>query len=101
MEEEITNEGNQPCSNVIDEQHGPNNSSADFGFHQPQILPDDIINANIRSLNEKQREVFNVTLKWTRDHVKNLFSKNSTRILPFHIFRLKKPFTCKVLFIRY
>ena len=83
MEEEMINEG---CSNATGDPCEPNSSSADFGFRQPEILPDDTINANIRSLNKKQREVFNVTLKWTRDHVKNLSSKNSTKILPFHIF---------------
>ena len=50
------------------------------------LLPDVEINARIRSLNQQQREVFDVIHKWGRDFVKNLSSKVSRNIEPFHIF---------------
>ena len=37
----------------------------------PQILPDDKIANGINSLNSKQREVFNVVHKWTKNYVKH------------------------------
>ena len=50
------------------------------------LLPDDEINARVRSLNQQQREVFDVIHKWGRDFVKNLSSKVARNIEPFHIF---------------
>ena len=45
-----------------------------------------MINENIRSLNVKQRQVFDVLHKWARDYVKNLSSKHVKYIKTFHIF---------------
>ncbi|XP_066925712.1 uncharacterized protein [Clytia hemisphaerica] len=50
------------------------------------LLPDNEVNARIRSLNHQQREVFDVVHKWGRDFVKNLSSKVPKCIEPFHIF---------------
>ena len=36
------------------------------------IYQDIIINSNIRSLNQKQREVFDIVHKWVRDRIKYL-----------------------------
>ena len=38
-------------------------------------IPDNTINENIRSLNTKQREVFNFIHKWPRDYIKGLRCK--------------------------
>ena len=38
----------------------------------PTILPDDEINKMICSLNFKQRQIFDVIMKWSRDHIKHL-----------------------------
>ena len=38
-------------------------------------MSDNIKNENIRSLNMKQREVFNFTHKWSRDYIKKQRSK--------------------------
>ena len=51
----------------------------------PAIL-DNIINENIRSLNMKQREVFNFIHKWSRDYIKSLRCKVIKKVKSFHIF---------------
>ena len=38
-------------------------------------IPDNIINENIRSLNMRQREVFNFMNKWSTDYIKSLRCK--------------------------
>ena len=48
--------------------------------------PDIIINENIRSLNMKQREVFNFKHKWSRDYIKSLRFKVIKKVKSFHIF---------------
>ena len=50
------------------------------------VLPDDVINQIIRSLNLKQRQMFNKVHKWARDYIKNLSCKTTKELLPFHIF---------------
>ena len=40
----------------------------------------------IRSLNKKQREVFEVVNKWARDHLKSLNSKNCPKPDPMYLF---------------
>ena len=39
-------------------------------FKKLPAIPDNIINENIRSLNMKQREVFNFIYTWSRDYIK-------------------------------
>ena len=48
------------------------------------IENDCIINANFRSLNIKQHEVFDIVYKWTRDFVKHWLSKIFKNVPPFH-----------------
>ncbi|XP_066915086.1 uncharacterized protein [Clytia hemisphaerica] len=50
------------------------------------LLPDNEINARIRSLNHQQREVFDVIHKWGRDFIKNMSTKCPKNKEPFHIF---------------
>ena len=50
------------------------------------VIPDNIINENIRSLNMKQREVFNFIYTWSRDYIKSLRCKVIKKVKPFHIF---------------
>ena len=52
----------------------------------PQILADDEIAANIKSLNKKQRDVFNISHKWARDYVKGMSQKRMNIVEPIHIF---------------
>ena len=49
-------------------------------------IPDNAINENIRSLNMKQKEVFNFIHKWSRDYIKSLPCKVIKKVKPFHIF---------------
>ena len=49
-------------------------------------IPNNIINENIRSLNMKQREVFNFIHKWSRDYIKSLRCKVIKKVKSFHIF---------------
>ena len=39
------------------------------------VIPDNIINENIGALNMKQREVFNLIHKWSRNYIKSLRCK--------------------------
>ena len=50
------------------------------------VFQDSIISENIRSLNLKQRQVFEVIHKWSRDYVTNFSSKVMKKVKPFHIF---------------
>ena len=52
----------------------------------PKLATDDEIAANIRSLNKKQRMVFDVLHQWARNYVKNVSSKKNLQINPVHIF---------------
>ena len=47
-----------------------------------QILPDDQITKDINSLNQKQREVFNVVHTWAKDY--GLYAGHD--VVPVHIF---------------
>ena len=50
------------------------------------IISDDNLNAKIRSLNEKQRQIFNYVLSWTRKTIQSFQSINTSKPKPFHIF---------------
>ena len=61
-------------------------SNFSFGSFMPQILTDDEIAANIKSLNKKQGDVFNIAYKWARDYVKGMSQKRMHTLEPIHIF---------------
>ena len=48
-------------------------------------IPDNIINENIKSLNMKQREIFNFIDKRSRDYIKSLHCKVIGKVKSFHI----------------
>ena len=58
----------------------------DFGNQGLQIVSDNVVNETIRSLNEKQRQVFDIVHKWARDYIKNLNSRVPKYVTPFNIF---------------
>ena len=70
---------NEPV--VLDEQ---GNSSSHLSTIPP--LSDDEINMMIRSLNSKQREIFDVVMNWARNHVKHLSCAQKKQIDPLHLF---------------
>ena len=55
-------------------------------FNKLPAIPDKIINDNIRSLNMKQKEVFNFIHKWARDYIKSLRCKVIKKVKSFHLF---------------
>ena len=55
-------------------------SNLALGDFIPKIATDDEIAANIRSLNKKQRVVFDVLHHWARSYVKNIPSKIILRL---------------------
>ena len=63
---------------------------ADIGFGCNRstlpVFQDSIISENICTLNPKQRQVFEIIHKWSRDYGKNLSSKVMKKVKPFHIF---------------
>ena len=52
----------------------------------PPLLSDDSISENIKTLNTKQRHIFNIVYKWAKDFVKSLNTKGNFAVQPFHIF---------------
>ena len=63
--------------------HESNLTSGDF---IPKKSTDYEIAANIRSLNRKQRMVFDVLHQWARNYIKNVSSKTNLQINSVHIF---------------
>ena len=55
-----------------DVEPGNFSEGVDFGNHRLPIFADNVINENIRSLNEKQRQVFDGVHKWSKDYIKNV-----------------------------
>ena len=49
------------------------------------IYQDSIIYSNIRNLNQKQREVFDIVHKWAGDHIKYLSSSVKREVPPFYM----------------
>ena len=60
------------------------NSSSFSG--RPCVLPDEEINEKIRSLNMKQREIFDVVLTWATKFVKIRNTKSAEKVEPLHVF---------------
>ena len=63
-------------------------SQANVGHTPTRILlmSDDNINKLICSLNEKQRFVFDIIIKWARRHVKNLSAEHVIKNPPLYLF---------------
>ncbi|XP_057292445.1 uncharacterized protein LOC130621150 [Hydractinia symbiolongicarpus] len=61
-------------------------SNAGHTSTQINLMSDDSINELIRSLNEKQRFLFDVINRWARRHVKNLSAEEVTENPPLHLF---------------
>ena len=40
--------------------------------NQVRVVPENVVNENIISLNMQQSEVFNFVYKWSRDYIKSL-----------------------------
>ena len=72
------------------------------GFSCPThpVFQDFLINENIRSLNVKQRQVFDVIHKWARDYLKNFSYKHMKYIKLFHIFLTDGVGGCKSRLIK-
>ena len=63
------------------------NTIPDIPFKNESIYQnDDEISTNIRSLNFKQRQIFDFVYSWAKETVKQKSSKNSEIIGPFHLF---------------
>ena len=52
----------------------------------PILLPDDEINSMICSLNLNQRKIFDVIMRWARNHIKYLSFLQKRAIDPIHLF---------------
>ena len=52
----------------------------------PEIPPNNEIVGSLRSVNEKQRMVFNVVHKWSRNFIKSLSTKRCFPVDPIRIF---------------
>ena len=83
-EEPIYSEDTEPT----DQNSQVHESNLALGDFIPKIATDDEIAANIRSLNKKQRMVFDVLHHWARSYVKNISSKKILRLTQFIYFYL-------------
>ena len=45
-----------------------------------------MINGNMRLFSDKQRQVFGIVHKWSRDYIKNLNSRVLKKVTPFYLF---------------
>ena len=68
------------------ESHSRDVGNKNLMSNELPAIPDNIINENIRSLNMKQREVFNFIYTWSRDYIKSLRCKVIKKVKSFHIF---------------
>ena len=53
---------------------------------QPSQIDDDSFRSLVRSLNKKQRDAYEVVLKWSRDKVNSLNSEKPYKTAPIHLF---------------
>ena len=89
--DEVNDRLNEELQNLdIDESFRDEMIYADIGFGCNRstlpVFQDSIISENICTLNPKQRQVFEIIHKWSRDYGKNLSSKVMKKVKPFHIF---------------
>ena len=68
------------------EVHSPDVGNNNLMCNKLPAIPDNVINESIRSLNMKQRELFNFIHKWLRDYIKSLRSTVIKKVKSFHIF---------------
>lgn len=54
--------------------------------HQPAEISDDQIRKSLRSLNEKQRQVYDIVVSWCRDKMKNLNCLKCKEVEPIYLF---------------
>ena len=75
----LTSEDPSEDSVILDDTCAPSISA-------PIIMSDDELNTKIRSLNQKQREYFEIIYNWAKTFVKNLFSVTNIETSALHIF---------------
>ena len=54
--------------------------------HQPAEISDDQLRESVRSLNEKQRQAYDIVLSWCRDKMKNLNCLKCKEVEPIYLF---------------
>ena len=55
-------------------------------YHQPAEISDDQLRESVRSLNQKQRQAYDIVLSWCRIKQKNLNSLKPKEVEPIHLF---------------
>ena len=73
LTEDIDNSGSEAFETM--EAHSTDVGYNNLMSNKLPVISDNIINENIRSLNMKQREVFNFIHKWSRGYIKSLHWK--------------------------
>ena len=63
----------------------------------PVVTSDNELNAKIRSLNQKQREYFDIAYNWAKKFVKNLSSESKAIIQQLHVFITRGCWNRKVI----
>ena len=53
------------------------------------VISDDELNAKIRSLNQRQRECFDIVYNWGKNFIKQLSTVSQDIVHPLHIFITK------------
>ena len=87
IEEELLNSVNDlPSEDPAGDAVVLDDSYTSIPSSTPIVLSDDELNTNIRSLNQKQREYFDIIYYWAKKFVKNLSALSKVEIQPLYIF---------------
>ena len=94
IREELLNPTSDNHSHMNDNEILPELSSGEnkqttfpvLSSFQPSQADDDSSHSLVRSLNKKQRDAYEIVLKWCRDKVKSLNSEKPYKTAPIHLF---------------
>ena len=84
--EALLNQTEQNTDEEFDENSNSNIGLSEAYSGKPCVLTDKEINDKICSLNNKQKDIFDVVLSWASRFIKNMNCKNPENVEPLHIF---------------
>ena len=94
IHEELLNPSSDNHSHMNDDEILPELSSREnaqttfpvLSSFQPSQIDDGSLHSLVKSLNKKQRDAYEIVLKWCRDKVKSLNSEKPYETAPIHLF---------------
>ena len=85
-------ETEQTCEDTDENESNSSDTSVNNALpnNMPPQLSDESISENIRTLNVKQRHIFNIVHKWARDYIKGLNTKGDFEVAAISYISLRK-----------